>query len=384
MENGVLRGNLVLPDRVGYGEIEWAAGRIVRLEIEGEREPRANWILPGFIEMHYHGLGHWNNESEEGIRAIAAFAPSTGVTSFLPTLSARPWEMLLGFLRNAKRLSEEPPGGARVLGSHLEGPFIEPGHKGGMHRNYLQEIDDGKITELLEAAGGSLRLITLSPELPGALEAIRRFAAAGATVSIGHTGCSPELFAQAVEAGVRQFCHLFDAMDGREVRGGVSQVSLADAAMLEERVRIELICDGFHVPPPLIELTRRVVGADRIIGVTDCAQGTGLPDGVYTTASGRQYTLNNAEVCRLVEPPHIIIGSCVTMKRMFFNLIDKFNFSPVEASRILSGSPAANLGLAERTGSLKLGLAADLVELAPDAPEVVSCRVDGAAVDIGA
>lgn len=377
MNSGCLQGNLVLPERAGYGRITWRDGVIAAVEAADEVRPGANWVLPGFIDLHFHGLGRWGSEDGESVRGIAGFAPSTGVTAMLPTLSSTAWEHQLEYLREIRALQEAPPPGARVLGAHLEGPFIEPGHKGGMNPRYLYAPTEEKLEQLLAAGDGALKLITLSPELPGALAVIRRLSAAGVVVSAGHTGCSPEVFTAAVDAGLRQVCHLFDTFDGRTVVQGVTQCSLADAALLEDRVRVELIADGFHVPPELIRLARRAAGADRIVVVTDAMQGTGLPDAVYAMPDGREFKLENGDVCRLTDEKQIIVGSCLTMKQAFFNLTGRFGFTPAEAGRALATNAAAQLGLGDRLGSLRSGLRADLVELAFDRPEVLSCRIDG-------
>ena len=229
---------------------------------------------------------------------------------------------------------------------------------------------------MIAAAGGTLRMITVSPEIPGAEALIRRFAGAGATVSAGHTGLPPDRLADAVDWGVRHVCHLFDTFDPREVAGGATQPSLVDAMLIEDRLLLEIIPDGIHVPPPLLTLARRAAGADRLVAITDAMQGAGLPDGVYTMADGRRYTLANGDVCRLADDPGTIVGSCLTMNRAFANLVRRFGFTPVEAAKATATNPARALGLAAVTGALRIGLAADIVVLAPDG-HVRRCLVDG-------
>ncbi len=372
-----LQGNLVLPDEVVYGRLHFDGEYIAQIECLGEEREDGDWILPGFIEVHFHGLGHWGCKGADSIREIAGFAPSTGVTSFCPTLGPTLWSEQLDFLRDVKALQEAGTPGANLIGAHLEGPFIEPSHKGGMNLQYLQTISIEKVDELLTAANGSLKLITLSPELPGALEAIRRLAAAGVTVSAGHTGCGPEEFSRAVEAGITQVCHLFDTFDGRVVEGGVTQLSLVDAVMLDERVRTELIVDGFHVPPGLVRLTRQAMGAGRIIVITDAMQGAGLPDSEYAMGDGRRFSLTNGGVCRLVDDPSIIVGSCLTMNQAFVNLRQRFGFSVTEAAQCLSATAAENLKIDHLTGRLQCGLRADVVQMNRVSPEVKACYIKG-------
>ncbi len=372
----LLSGNLVLPDRVVYGQLEFDEGYISRIEELDVEQENADWILPGFIDLHFHGLGHWGCKEADSIRKIAGFAPSTGVTSFCPTLAPTCWEEQLGFLRDVKALQQQELPGAELVGAHLEGPFINPRCKGGMDAQWLQSCSVSKVEELLEAADGSLKLITLSPELPGALEVIRRLTAAGVTVSAGHTACAPKDFSAAVEAGIHHVCHLFDTFEGRRTEGGVTQVSLLDVIMLEDTVKVELIPDGFHVPPELVRLTRQAVGARRIIIITDAMQGTGLPDREYRMGDGRKFTLVNGEVCRLSDDPAIIVGSCLTMNQAFVNLLG-FGFTAVEAAHALAATAAEALKIDHATGKIQCGLRADIVQLDRHSPKVKACYVKG-------
>ncbi len=372
-----LLGNLVLPETVCYGELmisDGLIGQIVRLD---EFRPGQPLILPGFIDLHFHGLGPFGTESLDSLRGIAEFAPSTGTTGVCPAMSAEPWENLLNFVKNGATLAKNEPPGAYFLGTHLEGPYIHPPAKGGMNGEFLRAASVSELEALLAASEGTLRMLTLSPELPGAFDLIRLASSHGVQVSIGHTHCSPELFAEAVAAGAGQVCHLFDTFEGRQVRNGVSQVSLADAALLDDRVFLEIIVDGHHVPPPLIELTRRCAGIDRIIAITDCMQGTGLPDAVYREGDGREFQLTNGDVCRLTDESRAIVGSCLSMDQAFRNLTDKFSFSIPEASRVLSANPAKALKIDERTGQLKTGLQADVVILTAETHQVATCLVAG-------
>lgn len=371
-----LSGNLVLPDRVVYGQLEFDGEYVSHIEeLDAERE-NADWILPGFIDLHFHGLGHWGCKEADSIREIAGFAPTTGVTSLCPTLAPTCWEEQLDFLRDMKALQTQDLPGAKLIGAHLEGPFINPLCKGGMDAQWLQSCSVSKVEQLLEAADGSLKLITISPELPGAVECIRRLTAGGVTVSAGHTLCAPEDFPAMVESGIHHVCHLFDTFEGRRTEGGVTQVSLPDVIMLEETVKVELIPDGFHVPPGLVRLTRQAIGAGRIIIITDAMQGTGLPDREYRMGDGRKFKLVNGEVCRLSDDPGIIVGSCLTMNQAFVNLLG-FGFTAVEAAHCLAATAAESLKIDHVTGKLQCGLRADVVQMERHSPKVKACYVGG-------
>lgn len=372
-----LLGNLVLPDVVCYGELMVADGMIGEIVRLGEFRLGQPLILPGFIDLHFHGLGPFGTESLDSLRGIAEFAPSTGTTGVCPAMSAEPWENLLNFVKNGAVLAKSKPAGAHFLGTHLEGPYIYPPAKGGMNGNFLRAASVSELDTLLAASDGTLRVLTLSPEIPGAFDLIRLASSHGVQVSIGHTRCTPELFAKAVGAGAAQVCHLFDTFEGRQTQNGVSQVSLTDAILIDDRVFVEVIVDGQHVPPALIELTRRCAGIERIIAITDCMQGTGLPDAVYREGNGREFRLTNGDVCRLTDESQAIVGSCLTMDQAFRNLTGKFSFSVGDASRVLSANPARALKIADHTGQLKTGLQADIVILTAETHQVATCIVAG-------
>jgi len=372
-------GNLVFPDRCVFGILTCENDKIASIKIldKGPRED-ADLILPGFISLHFHGLGPYNvNGDADNLRGIMAFSPKTGVTGICPTLGAASPEMTDVFLANVKKLSCLSGLGAKMLGSHLEGPFIIENHKGGMEADYLLKPTLKRAQEFLDIAGGTLKIITLSPELPGAIEVIQLLKKNHVVVSAGHTGASPDVFEKAVDGGISLVCHLFDTFAGRCVKDGVSQYSLADAVLLEDRVFIEVILDGIHVPKGLLELARRAAGVSRLVGITDSMVGTGLPDQDYSMADGRLFHLENGDVCRLKGDHGGIVGSCLTMDQAFRNLVTKFGFSYSEASQLLSTNPARALQLEKETGKLEKGLQADLTILSPQDYIVKECLVAG-------
>ncbi len=372
-----LTGNLVLPHEVCFGELAIADGLITKITPLNTPQPDAPLILPGFIDLHFHGLGPFSAEDPRTLPDMAVFAPHTGMTGFCPALAPTPWPEQLAYVRQAKVAAGAKNAGARCLGTHLEGPFIAPAAKGGMNEEFLRPASLDDLRALLREADGTLRLLTISPELPGALDLIAEAVKHGVRVAIGHTHCTLDDFKKAVEAGARQVCHLFDTFEGRPVRGGVSQTCLTDAILIENRVDVEIIPDGHHVPPELIELTRRAAGPDRIIAITDAMMGAGLPDGVYAESDGRAYRLTNGDVCRLTDGTGTIVGSCLTTHTAFQNLTRRFGFSIPEASRMLSANPAQALNLLDQTGALREGLWADITVLSPDHAVVRRCLVGG-------
>ena len=373
-----ITANLVLPRRTIYGVLKIEGGRISSIEEKGAFRPGEDIVVPGFVDIHFHGVGPFSVMTKEDIEGVASFEPSNGVTVFTPALGASAGDMRLDFLRGVRELVRAPrPGRALCAGSHLEGPWLEYEHRGGMGADMLALPTDKDVREAIAEADGTLRLVTLAPELDNALNAIAMLKKAGCTVSIGHSGASPEQFAGAVDAGLSHVCHLFDAYSPREVIEGVTRYCLADACLMEDRVTVELIVDGFHVPPELIKLACRLAGTDRIVAITDSMQGTGLPNAKYIQEDGTYYYLDNESVCRAVDGDHGIVGSCLTMKKAFFNLVRKWGFSLEEASRMTSANPARVIGLDKTTGSLEPGKAADVDILAAEDLALKRCLVRG-------
>jgi N-acetylglucosamine-6-phosphate deacetylase len=318
-----------------------------------------SFIVPGFISIHEHGIASGDSKTSDGMIKMAEFAPSVGTTSFCPTLASCTFHGHIEHLEAVKCLSEKRGNAsAKIAGSHLEGPYINPLRKGGMAENLLRMPNKEEIKKLFEAAGGTLRIMTLSPEVEGVEWLIPLLKENGCTVSAGHTICPTERFKEMVNLGITNICHIFDTFDGREVRGGITQSSLPDEIMIDDRLFIEVILDGIHVPPTLVKLTRKAIGADRFVGITDSMEGTGFPDGKYTMPDGRIYIIKNGDVARLENGD--ISGSTLTMARAFSNLINKFGFTAVEASKALSLNPAEVIGIDKDTGELRKGLCADI------------------------
>lgn len=374
----ILQGNIVRTDKAGYGFLEIGKEHISSVNITGALRNDAQWILPGFIDVHLHGI-YQGDATPELVHLMAEKAPQSGLTTLCPALAADEPETMKKFVERVRDIIKNPvPGRAKFAGSHLEGPFIEYAHKGGMNGNLVRNIDLHEIGELLDAADGTLKIMTLSPELENAMQATRLLSRNNVRVSAGHTGLKPEKVAGFVENGGKAVCHLFDTFDGRPAVNGVMSVSLADEVLVNDNLYIELISDGIHVPPTLLKLAIRAAGVDRILAITDSMCGTGLPDGAYPmTDAGRSFTLKNGDCCRLTDDPDIIVGSCLTMNRAFYNLVERDGFSVIDAMKMTSYNAARYLDIADKTGSLQPGLAADIAVLSADKQQVIQTFVDG-------
>lgn len=386
MSNHLLSGNIVTPQEAFFGQLSIIDGQITAITRLADCRDGEDWILPGFIDVHIHGLGHGSAvDNPDLIAKMAEFGPSSGLTGFLPTLAGIEFERQLAFVSIVAKMSKNlQPGMSRIIGSHLEGPFIAPSHHGGMTLDNLQPATLDLTEQILAAADGTLRLMTISPELEGAPAVIARLKQAGTVISAGHTGCNKEQLEQAVQAGLNQVCHLFDTFDGRIVDNGVSTPCLADLVLIDERLNLELIPDGVHVPPDLVKLARLAAGADRLIAITDGLPGAGLTaeeyarlDPALTLSLGRESYLAPDGVFRLRDRLGSIVGSSLTLNRAFHNLTTRFGFTPVEAARMTSTNAAVALGLGSLFGSLQTGLLADIAVLAADRLTVKQTFIGG-------
>ena len=362
----VLTGNIVSGMKCGYGKLIIKDELIESIEFYGESKPDADWLLPGFIDTHFHGLGD-GDASAEKVHLMAIAAPPTGMTTFCPALGSNTRERMCSFLSKVADLVENPiPGASRLAGSHLEGPYLDMAHKGGMMPEHVRMPDFDELAEFFTAARGTLKIMTVAPELPDGLRLVKELKAHRVAVSAGHTGMNTADLQKFVDCGGDAVCHLFNAHDGRDVVLGVPVTSVVDAAMIEDRLLLELIVDGVHVPPPLVKLTVRAAGCDRVVAITDSMQGAGLPDAEYLTPDGRPFILTNGDVCRLKGNPDYILGSCLTMNWAFYNLVERFGFRPEEAAMMTATNGAKYLQIADRTGKIEPGLLADIAVLKAD------------------
>lgn len=383
----VLAGaTIVLPERViSGGSLIVDGERIVAVEAGivdtpqgAERvEVTGTTIVPGFVDVHVHGVeGHDVLDGVGAVARVAARLPRYGVTSFCPTSVACDPLTLQLMLEEVSSLAREAVGGAaRVLPAHLESNFINPAYKGAQPLDCLRTFrftprgspapertagptfSGEEILATIAHHRGEVGIVTLAPELEGGLDLVQQLAARGHRVSIGHSGATYEETRAAIDAGVSHATHLFNRMSPMTHRAPG-----APGAVLEsERVRAELICDGFHVHPALINLALRAKGAGGIMVITDGTAGSGLPIGSRTRLGG-QTILVTSRTAELEDGT--LAGSILTMEMAFRGLVQQYGVSIVDAARLCATTPAEQMGLAD-CGRIAVNAMADLVVLDP-------------------
>jgi N-acetylglucosamine-6-phosphate deacetylase len=354
----LLRGRVITPKLelanatvlVDGGRIAW----VKRGEVEAAESTLltevGDTVVPGFIDLQVNGLaGHDAASGADEIAAISSSLPRFGVTGFLPTLISRPLDEAVAFVDECA--TADAPG-ARVLGAHVEGPFLNPKYRGAHDPDCLLLPKQEYVERLLARPP---RMLTLAPELPGALQAIQRFTAAGVLVSAGHSGASFAEAEQGFVAGVRFGTHLFNAMAPLHHR----EPGLPGALMAEERVTVGLIADGIHVHPSMLALAVRMAGPGRVALTTDQVAAAGSPPGRYVIA-GRE-VISDGKSVRLADGT--LAGSATTMDRMVHLVATLHGVTLRDAVEMATLTPARALGIDHEAGVIRRGARADLVVL---------------------
>ena len=310
-------------------------------------------ITPGFIDLHGHGGGGaaYDNGPDE-IRQALATHRAHGTTRSVISLVANPLDDVVASLGVVAALTESDP---TVVGAHLEGPFLAIGRRGAHSPEFLREPDEATVATLLEAGDGCIRQVTIAPELPGALDAVRQFVAAGVVVAIGHTEADEYLARAAFEAGATLVTHIFNAMPGIHHRDPGPIVAGFD----DDTVTLELVLDGVHVHPSVAQMIFRAA-PHRVALVTDAMAAAGGQDGYYQLGSLNVTVQNGLAV---LNGTQTIAGSTLTQDVALRTAVTVAGIDEARAVEALTRTPACVLGRDDEWGSLAAGFAADIVVL---------------------
>ena len=339
----VVRGGNVAG--IGPADVAIDAGHIVQVGpgLDGDEVVDATGCLvaPGFVDLQCNGAGGIDLTREpERVAEVAALLPRTGVTAWLPTVVTTTPEARTRAIEVIAS-TPIPEGAAATLGVHLEGPFLAPGRTGAHDRRSVAGVGDEGWS-----AGGGVALVTLAPEIPGALELIGTLVDRGVVVAVGHTDATLDEVAAAVDAGATVVTHLFNAMAPLHHR----EPGIVGAALTDARLRVGLIADGIHVHPTAVAVAWRSAG-ERLHLVTDAVAAMGSPD--HRPGDG----------VRL--PDGVLAGSDLSMDQAVRNLVAFTGCSPEDAVAAATSRPAAAIGATDR-GTVRAGAVADITVLDPD------------------
>ena len=353
---------MVTPDGIVDGWVDIDDGRITALgpgdpPRPADRDLGWRWVVPGFVDIHVHGgarAAYMSGDQDEAV-LVADLHRRHGTTTTVASLVTGDEAAMRRIVTSLAELVDD----GVVAGIHLEGPFLAKARCGAHDPALLREPEPALVERLLQAGHGTIRMVTLAAELLYADDAVRRIVGAGARAAVGHTDATYAQAREAIEAGATVATHLFNAMRPLHHR----EPGPVPALLEDERVTVELVCDGVHLHPAVVRLAIEAAGPSRVTMVTDAMAATGAGDGDYVLGELAVRVENG--VARLVEGG-AIAGSTLTMDRAFQLVVREAGVAIEDAVRMASANPAALLGVGDRVGSLAVGHDADLVVLDED------------------
>ena len=347
-------GRIVRPGGVEPGYVEVDGPTI--LSVTSEPDAGEDVIMPGFVDLHCHGGGGhtFTTGDPAQARAAAAFHLAHGTTTMLASLVSSPYELM----RTATAAYAPLVADGVIAGVHFEGPYLSAVRCGAQNPQFIRDPVVGELAELLRLGAGAVRMVTVAPELPGALEAIALLTEQGVVAALGHTDATYEQALAGVAAGATVGTHLFNGMRPPHHREPGPVIALLGA----RTVVCELIADGVHLHPGMLAFAARAAGPDRAALITDAMDAAGVSDGRYDLAG--QEVVVFGGVARLVRGGSIA-GSTLTMDAAVRHAVAS-GVGLADACAMASTTPARVLDLADEVGALEAGLRADLVVLSPD------------------
>ncbi len=366
----IVNARAVLPDRVEEacailiedGRIV-AAGREADLPSDAPRfDAGGLTIIPGLVDIHTHGaLGHTFNEpTVEAFETILRANAAWGVTSVAGTLAPAAMAELTGCLDFARRFMRVNGAHARLLGMHLESPYVNPAQKGALDPASLRTPDDGSAAALLDYAD-VLRILVLAPELPGALALVEALAARGIVVAAGHSSAKDEQVREAMAHGLSHVTHLWSAMSSTVREGPWRKPGLLEAGLVFDGLTVEMIADNRHLPATLMKLAVKCIPPQRLCVISDATSGAGLPEGSEFAMGAMRYEVRDG--VGMMFDRTAFGGSTTLLGKMLPILTSVVGVSLLDAVTMCSLTPARVAGWADHIGSLEAGKLADLVVL---------------------
>ncbi len=384
---------LVLEDREIKGSIRTSGPLIDSVESDIDISPKKDeividakgkYLVSGFVDLHTHGAGGFDfmdGTAEDIIKASKTHA-AHGTTTCLPTSLTSTDEDLLLFLKNLKAVIAAQKSGklstcAKMPGAHLEGPYFDIIQKGAQDSRYIRNPEPSHYNAILEKAGGVIKRWSVAPELPGSDEFIDTMIQEGILVSAGHTDATYDDISRAYDHGLKLLTHFYSGMSTIKRKGGFRVLGTVESGYLLDELYIELICDGMHLPPELLEFIFKLKRHDRITGCTDSMRGAGQPEGLSILGPKKNGTECIIEDGIAKMPDRsCFAGSVATGDRLARTLHCTTGLSMSEVSKILSLQPAQLIGMDSEIGSIKKGKAADFI-ICDEMINIDSVFIDG-------
>lgn len=350
MDTVILHGNLLTPTGILEDGAVWMrAGIITAITTHPEHalpqdtrviDAGGLYVSPGFIDAHSHGGKGFDfmTCSSSELDEVLAWLASTGVTAILPTLATSPFDQEIEMVRRLGAASQRNFPGTALVGLHLEGPYIHPEKRGAQPAGPIRLPDLDEINALVEASGHTIRLVTLAPELNGALEVIQALVKQGIVVSAGHSNATYQEMVLGIEAGITRVAHLYNGMSSFNHRAP----GVAGAALEQDKVFAEIVLDGIHVHPAAARIALRSKGLSRLVLVSDATQAAGLGDGIYIRPGNRKVIVKDG-AARLESGE--LAGSTLTLDRAVANAVAFLGLPLEQAVQLASLNAARSLNL---------------------------------------
>lgn len=367
-ETAIIGGRLALPDGIVDGlavvvddariaricEPSVLAPTVPRFDVQGRI------VGPGLVDIHVHGAAgsSFADPSETAWTTITESLLRAGVTACLASISTAPIETMAKAVEFARRWMAEERPGARVLGVHLEGPYLSYEQRGAHDPSALRVPTDGSVDDLL-AVARVVRMVTFAPELPGGLDLASRLADEGIVAAVGHSAAGPDVLRSAIERGVSHLTHLWSGQSTLTRVGPWRMPGLLEASLASDELTAEIIADGKHLPQELIKIAHRCLGRERLCVVSDAIPAAGMPDGIQLEIDGLPVEVRDGVAMTLDGTS--FAGSTTLLGDAVHRLVADDVVAPAGALDMASRTPARAIREDGRIGSIEVGKTADLV-----------------------
>ena len=324
--------------RVHNGRVQEMGYGLMKGLYEEELDLHGDYLLPGFVDVHIHAFRrHDTMDGEQAVRGMSRELFKEGVSAFCPTTMSASVEDTRNAVTGIARVVERQEiVGSRVLGAHMEAPFLQTSKAGAQRQEFFMDPSMAAFEALTGGHTDAVRILTMAPERNGSEAFIREATGKGVVISIGHTSATAEQVHQAADWGANHVTHTFNAQTALHHRNP----GVPGAAMVDDRIYCEMICDGIHLHGDIVRLLARTKGAKRAVAITDAMEAAGMPDGEY--ALGGQPVFVKAGEARLADGT--LAGSVLTMHGALENLIHRFGVVPEEAVQMCTSTPADSIG----------------------------------------
>lgn len=356
LDGGFVRGVEV---RVHNGRVHELGHGLAKGLYEEEMDLDGDYLLPGFVDVHIHAFrGYDTMQGEQAVRAMSRELYREGVAAFCPTTMSASVSDTAAAVSGIAAVMQRPERvGSMVLGAHMEAPFLQESRAGAQMMEYFMDPSMNAFAELTGGHMDAVRMMTMAPERTGSEAFIREITGRGVTISIGHTSANAEQVHAAADWGASHVTHTFNAQTPVHHR----EPGVPGAAMVDDRLYCEMICDGVHLHGDIVRLLARAKGAAKAVAITDAMEAAGLPDGEY--ALGGQPVFVKGSEARLVDGT--LAGSVLTMRQALDHLIHRFGIAPADAVAMCTSTPADSIG-EKLAGRIQPGSPAPLTRWSQD------------------